>query len=399
MNRVLALLCLLATPALADEVDAGLTDGGVVDEQREKDRLGGESAAALLGETGIAGAFTLSGYAEAFYQWNFNQPADGVTDFRGFDNRHNSFTISNVALDVRWDFKRVIGRLALQVGHTPSTYYLAEPGLGGGSAANRTDAELWKYLQQANVGYSLDVGPGVLVEAGLFLSPIGPEAMQVKENWNYSRSNLFFGLPYYHTGVRASAPVTERWSLTLAGYNGWNSVVDNNEGKSLALQATYTVPKKLAASLLYFGGIERSRGSAEGQPWRHLFDAHLTWVVSERVSLLAHGNAGFEPNRLGTAWWAAGALYGRVQLVAWLFAAARVDAFFEGVPAGGTPLFWRAPFMSSQTLTLDARPHAQVSARLEYRHDEAGAPVFGTTSGPATAPRQDTLTLGLTTWF
>ena len=259
------------------------------------------------------------------------------------------------------------------------------------------------------VGVLLPASVGAaLVNMGLMLAgkvpvnlnfTIGPEAMQVKENWNFSRSNLFFGLPFYHTGGRASVPVSERWSLTLAGYNGWNSVVDNNEAKSLSLQATYTVPKKLAASLLYFGGIERRRGAAEGQPWRHLLDAHVTWVVTERLSLLLHLDAGFEPNRLGTAWWAAGALYGRLKLVDWLFVAARADAFFEGVPPGGAALFWAAPFMASQTLTLDARPHPQVSARLEYRHDEAGASVFGTPSGAATAPRQDTLTLGVTTWF
>lgn len=390
--------------AQSPEVDGGVpaevvADAGVPDTQRKNDRLGAESAAALLGDTGIAGAFTLSGYAEAFYQWNFNQPADGVTDFRGFDNRHNSFTISNVALDVRWDFKRVIGRVALQVGHTPSTYYLAEPGFGGGSASNRTNAELWKYLQQANVGYSFDLNPDLLIEAGLFLSPIGPEAMQVKENWNYSRSNLFFGLPYYHTGVRASLPLGEQWSVTLAGFNGWNSVVDNNPAKSMLAQATWTLPKRAAFSVLYFGGIERPVGALEGQPWRHLLDAHLTWVVNERLSLLAHANGGFEPNDLGVAWWAAGALYGRVMLFDWWFIAARVDAFYERVPAGSAPLFWRAPFMASQTLTLDFRPHPQVSARLEYRHDEAGGPVFSSSAGPASLPRQDTLTLGMTSWF
>jgi hypothetical protein len=393
--RAILLLALLSLPAVA-QVDGGVVEG---DEQREHDRLGGESAAALLGGSGGAGAFTLSGYAEAFYQWNFNQPANGVTDFRGFDNRHNSFTLSNVVLDARWDFKRVIGRVAFQVGHTPSTYYLAEPGRGGGAASNRTDAELWKYLQQANVGYSLPLGPGVLVEAGLFLSPIGPEAMQVKENWNWSRSNLFFGLPFYHAGVRASAPLGERWSVSVGGYNGWNSVVDNNDAKSLAVQATYTVPKKLAASVLYFGGIERSRGAAEGPAWRHLFDAHVTWLVTERLSLLVHGNAGLEPNALGTAWWAAGALYARVQALAWLFVAARADVFMESVPARGQALFWSAPWMASQTLTVDLRPHPQVSARVEYRHDEAGANVFFGLSGQPTQPRQDTLTLGLTTWF
>ena len=65
--------------------------------------------------------FTLGGYAEALYQWNFNDPSNGITNFRGFDNRHNSFTLSNVALDANWDDGDLIGRLTLQVGHTPST--------------------------------------------------------------------------------------------------------------------------------------------------------------------------------------------------------------------------------------------------------------------------------------
>ena len=376
--------------------DAGMDD---VQEKRERDRLGGESAAALLGQDTVAGRFTFAGTVEAFYQWNFNQPSDGVTAFRGFDNRHNTFTIANAVLDARWDFKRVVGRLALQVGHTPSSYYLAEPGFGGGAGTNATGMEVWKYLQQANVGYSFDIGRGVLVDAGIFLSPIGPEAIQVKDNWNFSRSNLFFGLPYYHTGVRVAVPLSERWTVTLAGFNGWNSVVDNNDGKSVMLQATYTVEGKLAASFLYFGGVERPRGAPEGQPWRHLLDAHVTWVTGPRLSLLWHLDAGAEPNALGLSGWLAAALYGRVTVLDWFFVTARADVFLEQTPSGASSLFWAAPWMASQTLTLEAKPHPQVSARLEYRHDEAGGPVFSTRNGPLTAPRQDTLTLGMTTWF
>lgn len=376
--------------------DAGTTE---LDEQRQRDRLGGETAAALLGGATTPGAFTLGGYAEAFYQWNFNQPANGVTNFRGFDNRHNSFTLANVALDARWDFKRVIGRVTLQVGHTPSTYYLAEPGFGGTSGANATGAELWKYVQQANVGYSFDVGRGLLVEGGVFLSPIGPEGMAVKDNWNWSRSNLFFALPYYHAGARATLPLSERWSVAAAVFNGWNSVVDNNPEKSVMAQATYAVPDSLALSVLYFGGVERPPGAPEGRAWRHLVDAHLTWFVTRRVAVLVHANGGLEPGALGLAAWVAGAACLRVQLARWLFAVVRVDGFVEHRPAAAAAVFWPQRLMSSQTLTLDARPHERVSARLEYRHDEAGAPVFFGSSGVESQPRQDTLTLGVTTWF
>src|SRR4051812_32111040 len=37
---------------------------------------------------------TFGGYAEVDYSWNFNQPSNSITNYRGFDNRHNSFTIS-----------------------------------------------------------------------------------------------------------------------------------------------------------------------------------------------------------------------------------------------------------------------------------------------------------------
>lgn len=173
-------------------------------------RAEASNAAEISGESSRAPqTFTLGGYAEAFYQWNFNQPANGITHYRGFDNRHNSFTVANAVLDAQWDYENVIGRVALQVGHTPSTYYLSEPSSPGTAGAGRSDADLWQYLQQAYVGYRFRVGRGLLVSAGLFLSPIGPEGMAVHDNWNWSRSNLFFGLPFYHTGLRVAYPLSE----------------------------------------------------------------------------------------------------------------------------------------------------------------------------------------------
>ena len=64
--------------------------------------------------------------------------------------------------------------------------------------------------------------------------------------------------------------------------------------------------------------------------------------------------------------------------------------------------------MSSGTATLDARPHDNVSVRLEYRHDAADGPTYfrGAVATDArtrafipNARSQDTLTLGVTTWF
>lgn len=348
--------------------------------------------------------FTLGGYVEAYYQWSFANPDNGVTNVRGFDNRHNSFTLSNVALDAQYERDALIGRLALQVGAAPATYYLAEPSLPGAGGANASSADTWKLLQQAYAGYRLDVGRGLTVAAGLFLSPIGPESIAVRDNWTQSRSNLFFGLPYYHAGLRATYPLSDTLTATFLVTNGWNNVVDNNREKSVSAQLTYATPT-ISASALYFGGVERPPGAPEGRAWRHLFDAHATWHATRSLSLLAHASAGVEPNDLGTSRWIAGALAARLQICDPLFLAVRGDAFSEHVPDGASAIFWPVPWVASATVTADLRPHPRASLRLELRHDRADGDLFfggaTTADGNAIADRdsQTTATLGATTWF
>lgn len=349
--------------------------------------------------------FTLGGYVEAFYQWNFGRPSGDITNYRGFDNRHDTFTLANVALDLAWDYRNVIGRITAQVGHTPSTYYMAEPQRPGSSGANASGSELWKYLQQAYAGYRFIDALSVTV--GLFLSPIGPESMAVHDNWNWSHSNLFFGLPFYHTGARATYVWRHAWSFALAAYNGWNSVVDNNGRKSVSTQVAFT-SAELTASLLYFGGAERPGGAPEGTPWRNLFDGHATWHALRWLSLIAHGNAGFEHNALGRARWLAGALFARARLVEGLYFAARGDVFRERAPRAAGAIFWPVPWVSSATATLEYRPAEHVSFRAEYRHDQAGGALYFGGRAPRAADSdtflpdrkaQDTLTFGVTAWL
>ncbi len=177
------------------------------------------------------------------------------------------------------------------------------------------------------------------------------------------------------------------------------------------MQLTYT-RADIAASILYFGGIERARGAAEGRAWRHDFDAHVTWDATPRLSLIAHANGGFQPNQFGVSMWAAGAPYARLRIVDQVSFAVRGDVFYEHAAENGSgrasPIFWPAPWVSSGTATIDYRPHERVSFRGEYRHDHAGADMYfgGEVRGDGIATpfvpnrtSQNTLTLGATTWF
>jgi len=355
------------------------------------------------------------GYVEAFYAYNLNRPSNGITNFRGFDNRHNTFTLSNAALGANAQAGPVTARLILQIGSTPSTYYLGEPVFAGSSGANASGPSQWKYLQEANLSYKAPVGRGLLVQLGLIPSPIGYEAFAVKDNWSWSRSNLFFGFPFYHTGLRATYEHTAELSTTFAVLNGWNSVVDNNEEKSIQARVAYKIPDRLLVQALYMGGVERPTGSPEGPYWRNHFDLFAQLDATTWLSFAGQADYGFEKNRIGDARWWAGALYGRVKPIDKVYFSVRGDRFTEHLATDSAgrvsnPLFWSGvEWVSSATVTLDVRPYQQISTRLEYRHDTAEAPLYfgrnlqgdGTPQAPflANARTQDTLLLGATAWF
>jgi hypothetical protein len=355
---------------------------------------------------------TLAGYVETYYAWNFNDPSNLITNYRGFDDRHSGFTIENVALDVLGQRGPVSTHLVVQIGATGSTYYLAEPVWRATGGAGPSGPTFWQYVQQANVAYVAPVGRGLTIDMGVFLSPIGPESIPIKDQWNWSRSDLFFGLPFYHTGARAAYPVGEHGTVTAQLYNGWNSIVDSNVELSPAISYTYNDPDRTLFQVLYFGGVERPTGAPEGRAWRHLFDAYVQRTIVPGVQAMLHADAGFERNTFGTSGWAAGAAYARFQPEPWLYLAARADYFHEWIARDATgaaaPIFWGGvAWVASGTLTADTRPADNLSVRLEYRHDQAQAPLYFAGQVPTdalgtfipNASHQDTITVGVVGWF
>ena len=154
--------------------------------------------------------------------------------------------------------------------------------------------------------------------------------------------------------------------------------------------------------MLYFGGVERSHGAPEGAYFRHDGDVYAQLNATDRLSFMAHLNAGLEPTRFGSSLFYGGALYARVQPFSWLYLAARGDRFYDD-PAKNSagaarPLFWNgAAWVSSATATVDVRPAEFASLRLEFRHDAADAPLYFENFGSTST--QNTLLLGITAWF
>ncbi len=368
-------------------------------------------AAPAPSSTTVAPKVTVGGYIEGYYSYNFNQPSNGITNDRWLDNRHNSFALQAAVLDVTGELGSVSGHIALQAGPTASGWYSNSAEQRASSASTGPlDASTWRILQQATVGWKAPIGRGLQLQAGLFLTPIGFEVPAVKDNYNWSRSNLFLALPFYHVGVRAGYDITDQLSVAAYVVNGWNAATDNNDGKSGIAQVTYKIPDLLSLAVLYMGGPERAQDAPEGRPFRHLFDAWAELYVHKLVSIAVHGDAGFESNNMGTQSWESGAIYARVQPTSFLYLSARGDALFENVPAKdgaqASSIFFGSD-MYSFTATADVRPADHFSFRAEYRHDAAQNDVFfkktvaldATGAGVPNAKTQDTLTFGATAWF
>lgn len=355
----------------------------------------------------------VGGYVETFYAWNFNRPSNRITEFRAFDNRHNQFTLQALALDLGFVSRHFEARVVGQIGNGPATYYGAsEPSLAGSAQTPASGANLWQYLQQAWLAWN--PLPGQLsIDAGIFLSPIGPESMPTYLNYHWSHSILFFGLPFYHAGARILWAPAPGHALRFGVRNGWNNISDNNEEKTLGVDYAFTAIRSLSLGASYFSGVERASGAPEGRAWRHLLDAWAVWQPTQRLTLMLELDAGLEPNRFGLSGWAAGNVSARFEIVRWLFAAGRTSYFWEHRAANGAgvaaPIAIPAGQIVSHTLTLEAVPLRGLSCKLEGRYDTASAPIFfagrvsgdGSTQSPfvANAREQLTVTLAASAWF
>jgi len=364
-------------------------------------------------------AVTLSGYAEAYYSHNFAKPENGITNNRWLDEKHNSFTLQTVVLDVAAEKGPVSAKLTLMFGPTADRWYFEGaqvPASETGVYLNpaKYSNETWKHIQTAYVAYRAPVGEGLVLQGGLMPTQVGYEGAAIKDNWNWSRSNLFNYLPFFHVGLRATYPVSDSLSLTAAVYNGWNQASDLNKAKTISLQSSLLRDEWLF-NLLYLGGFERAKGQdPAGEPWRNLFDAVVQYDVLPMLSLGTNLDGGFERNDLGVQSWFAAALYARAKATDWLYFALRGDGIFEqnaernieNASVTSPILLGGSDHILSGTVTAELRPIDGVSFRLEYRHDDSDAdvPLFYTRGFDAaglqrTSSVQNTLTLGMTGWF
>lgn len=194
------------------------------------------------------GTLTISGYAEAYYQYDFNQPADNNRPgFIYSHNRHNEFNLNLGFIKANYTASRVRANLAIGSGTYMNANYTAEPGV-------------LKNVFEATVGIKISKQKNLWVDAGIMPSHIGFESAISKDCWNLTRSLMADNSPYFETGTKITYTSNNgKWLFSGMALNGWQRIkrVDANSLMSWGTQIQFKPSSKVLLNYSTFIGTDK----------------------------------------------------------------------------------------------------------------------------------------------
>lgn len=322
---------------------------------------------------------TIDGTLEANSVWNSDHPADGLNQDLGFIMRADQLRLTEgtLSLDAQWE------HAGLHVDGGLGDFY---------KAAMSTDS--WKgpnqYVSQAFLTWK---PTGTFrIDAGKFFSSVGAEVPQAAQDYNITRSLLFwYASPLYHVGIRANAPIGHGFTTGVQLLSGCNTVTGAHGHQTLAFTTAWS-GKHWGWSQVYMDGNEKFEGSGR----RHLSDTVLTlspWKVLTGylegiVAVEKRTNPGYD------RWYGGATAWKLSPLEKWSLSP-RLDWFndADGATTG------TAQRLLEFTITGEYRPRKFVIARLEYRNDRSNAAFYHRASNLPLSRNQQVVLAGLTFLF
>lgn len=190
---------------------------------------------------------TISGYAELYYGFDFNKPANNTRPgFVYSHNRHNEVNANLAFIKANYDNGSVRANLALMAGTYSNANLVAEQGV-------------LKNIFEANAGIKLSKTDNLWLDAGIFSSHIGFESAISKDCWVLTRNISSEITPYYESGAKLTY-TTNDGKLTLTGLylNGWQRInrQDGNSSPAGGVQVYYKATDKITLNYSNYLGTE-----------------------------------------------------------------------------------------------------------------------------------------------
>jgi hypothetical protein len=367
---------------------------------------------------GLLGPNTISGFVDTYYQYDYNHPVSRGVDYRAFDFRSKDISLGMIEL-ILDKAPDPMGGLEGRTGYHVSVGFgdginvvnSFDPG-NGGAATGAYGGGFAQYLKEAYFSYLAPIGKGLQVDVGKFVTPMGAEVIESKDNWNYSRGLLFtWAIPLYHFGARAKYTFNDKYNVTGFVTNGWNNVVDNNSGKTYGFSFVGNPTKKVSYTVNYLAGPELAPSGIPGIDtedfWRQTWDAVVTYNPNAKLSLMANFDygrgdrfitGGSTPSVSNPVYWTGGAGYAKYALTANDYVAARYeyledhDGFIFGSPF--SPFIPRL-HMHEITATYQHTLASHLLTRFEYRRDMSQDPIYHISTFSQGIDHQDTASISM----
>ena len=200
----------------------------------------------------------LGGGIATSYMYDFNKPNSDLASLRAFDRDSNSIVLDLFQLEIsRAPGEDGVG-FVTKVNFGKTAERMASDWDGNGTIGNVAEEQNSIELEEAYITYNLPGLPDLQLKAGKFVTLLGAEVIESWRNPNISRSLQYtFAIPIGHTGALASYAFSEMVSATLGIVNGWDNVVDSNDGKSVTGNVTVTPVEQFSLALNGIYGCEQ----------------------------------------------------------------------------------------------------------------------------------------------
>ncbi|MBO9728936.1 MAG: porin [Chitinophaga sp.] len=331
------------------------------------------------------GTITLSGYAEAYYSYDLNQPAHHTKPgFLYNYNRHNELNLNLAMIKANYTSDRLRANVGLMAGTYPQYNLASEPGM-------------MQYIYEANVG--IRVGKNVWIDAGVMPSHIGFESAIGKDCPTLTRSIMAENTPYYETGAKVTWTPNAKWTFAAMYLNGWQRIkrVDGNQTPNFGTQITFKPSDKILLNWSTYVGNDLPDSTRQ---MRYFNDVYGTFSVTEKLSLTAGFDFGLQQKAKGSSDlnnWYSPIIIGRYAFTNKFAMAARVEYYNDqhGVVINtGTANGFQT---TGYSLNLDFTPVDHVMFRLEGRTFDGKDKIF--MKGTELKNTNTSITASLAVWF
>ncbi|MDP4200013.1 MAG: outer membrane beta-barrel protein [Bacteroidota bacterium] len=323
-------------------------------------------------------SIAVNGLISTSATYNFNRPASAQNQFRVFDIASNSFQFDLFSLTLKHE--AALGEAGFRVDVNAGPYIPRIMQSAGFPALNVD-------FEQAFLSYNAPIGRGLQFDFGKFLCPAGYEYVERSDNYNDNASHSFmfgYAIPYTHTGIRATYPLSDALSAAVLLVNGWDNSVDNNKAKTTCADVSWTPSSGTNVTITAIGGPEKNGNTSDE---RMVIDFAASFKFSEPLVLGFNADYGSEQNdpvgshtagqeetvmQIGTAIWRGAAGYLIATMSQKFSFCLRAEIFDD--PNGARTGINQT--LHECTLTPCWKPTERLVIRGDLRYDWSTADVF-----------------------